>query len=197
MARVIELIAQTDGTKVLEFGFNASELASFSIQMYITKYGARAIDWLQSLSLGYLSFMGGNIWHHNSDEVDRLSLFGEKKECKLGIIANEQPNLVKVLDSIGIHTDGEWEVESITIPATLNYPNGMYSRIPKESFVKREGVYQSEFLRNMKTSSATATEIEAITGEALRGQAAYIVLKHSSTAKVRTWKIDINMSTSR
>jgi hypothetical protein len=195
--RQIDIIATQDGIHYLEFGFNASELATFSIQMWITKTGARAVDWLQSLSLGYVSFMGGNIWKHNSDDVDRLSLFGEAKECKIGVVANDQPNLVKILDTLGLHTDGEWEVESVTIPATLNYPDGMYSRIPKENFVKREGVYQSEFLRNMKTSSSTISQIEAITGEALRGQVAYILLKHSSTSKVRLWKVDVNMSKSR
>lgn len=197
MARTIQLIAQSDGIHFLEFGFSASELSAFSLQMYITKYGARAIDWLQSLSLGYVSFMGGDIWLHNSDDVERLSLFGEAKECKLGIVANDSPNAIKLLDYLAIHTDGEWEVESVTIPATLNYPDGMYSRIPKENFVKREGVYQSEFLRNMKTSSSTISQIEAITGEALRGQVAYIVLKHSSTSKVRVWKVDCAMTKSR
>lgn len=195
--REVVLTSASQGVHHLQFGMNANELSSFKLQIYLTKYGARAVDWLQTMSLGYCSFMGGNIWIHNSDEVDRLSLFGEKKDCKLGIVANQEPNLVKLFDSLGLHTDGQWSVESVTIPATLNYPSGMYSEIPVDNFEMREGVWQSEFLRNEKTTSATAQKIEAITGEPLRGQTAYIVLKHSSTSKVRVWKVDVNMSKSR
>jgi hypothetical protein len=116
---------------------------------------------------------------------------------EVGIVANEQPNVIKLLDSIGIQSNGEWSVESVTIPATLNYPNGMYSKIPLQRFKKREGIWQSEFLRNMKTSSDTISVIEAIKGEPLRGESAYLVLKNTNTDEVRLFKVSINMTSSR
>jgi hypothetical protein len=115
----------------------------------------------------------------------------------VGVVANQEPNLVKLLDSIGIYTDGKWSVESITIPKTLNYPNGQYSIIPKERFKHREGVYQSEFLRNMKTTSGTVSFIEAIKGEPLRGNSAYLVLRNTDTSQVKLYKVDLLMSSSR
>jgi hypothetical protein len=197
MARTIELIASESGEHFLLFGFNANELSTFSIQLYITKYGKRATDWLQSLSLGFVSFMGGDIWVHNSNDVPRCNLYGEQKYSEVGVVANEQADVIKLLDSIGISSDGKWAVESVTLPKTLNYPSGMESKIPKERFKRREGEWQSEFLRNMKTTSGTASVIEAIKGESLRGQSAYLVLRNTDTSQVKLFKVTLNMSGSR
>jgi len=197
MARVIELVATTDGEHTVWFGWDDAELASFSIMMYITHYQGRAIDWLQSLSLGFISFMGGDVWVHNDTDVPRANLFGDQKEVKVGIVANQDANVVKLLDAIGIHSDGKWDVESITIPKTLNTPNGMYSKLPKERFKKREGIWQAEFLRNMKSSGDTLSISEAIKGEPLRGYSAYLVLKNTDTTETKLFKVDLRMTTSR
>lgn len=178
-------------------GMDSDTLASFSWMLWITKYHERAIDWMQSLSLGFISFMGGDVWVHNSDKVPRNNFFGEQKYSEVGIVANEKADVIKLLDSIGIHSDGEWSVESVTIPKTLNFPNGMYSKIPKGRFVKRDGVYQAAFLRNMKTSSGTISTIEAIRGEHLRGNAAYLVLKNTNTNECKLFKVEIRMTTNR
>jgi hypothetical protein len=192
-----EIVATTTGMHYLLFGQNANEMASFKLQMWITKYGKRAVDFFQGLSLGFISFMGGDIFIHNSNEVPRNYLFGEQKYSEVGIIVNQESNVIKLLDSIGIHSNGEWSVESITIPTTLNHPNGMYSKIPKARFKRREGIWQSEFLRNMKTTSGTISTIEAIKGEPLRGESAYIVLKNTDTEQTKLFKIDIRMTGSR
>lgn len=195
--REIEIMATETGAHFLLFGFNASELATFSIQFYIEKHGARAVDWLTSLSLSFCSFMGGNVYLHNSNDVPRCTLFGEKKDMKVGIVVNEQASLVKIFDSLGIHTDGTWEVESLVIPADQNHPNGMTSLIPKSFFKKREGILYSEFLRNTKTSGSTIKSIEAMTGEQLRGKVCYLVLKNTSADKVELWEVDVNLTKSR
>jgi len=197
MAREITLLSSSEGSHYLLFGMDHSEVSSFAIQLWIEKFGKRATDFLQAMSLGFASFMGGNIYLHNSDDVPRNYLFDEQKECKIGVVVNEQAPVKKILDSLGIHTDGEWEVESITIPADLNHPDGMYSMIPKTKFKKREGMIYSEFLRNMKTSGSTIKAIEAMTGEPLRCNEAYLILKNTSTDKVQIWGVDVNMSKSR
>jgi hypothetical protein len=197
MAREITLMASSTGSHYLLFGLNQNELSSFAIQLWLEKHGTRAVDWLQSLSLGFCSFMGGNVYIHNSNEVPRCNLFGEQKECKIGIVVNEQPTQKKILDSIGIETDAAWEVESIVIPPELNHPDGMYSIIPKNKFKKRDGIYRSDFLRNMKTSGSTIKAIEAITGEPLRCHEAYIILKNTDVDKVQIWSVEINMTSSK
>jgi len=195
--RQIDLVAAQNGIHHVEFGFNQNELASFSVKFWITHYGQRALDWVQAMSLGFVSFLGGDIYKHNSTNVPRNYLFGQQRNSEVGIVANEKANVIKLLDSIGIHSTGEWEVESVTIPKTLNYPNGMYSRIPKGRFKKRDGVWQAEFLRNMKTSSGTISILDAIKGEPLKGYSAYIVLKNTDTTETSLFKIDINQTHSR
>ena len=195
--RQIDLISTSNGEHHLEFGWNANELASFSLQMYITHYGLRAVDWVQNLSLGFCTFMGGDIWSHNDPDVPRANLFGEQKDVEVGIVANQDANVIKLLDSIGIHSDGQWEVESVTISKTLNYPDGMSSKIPKDRFYKRDGVWQAEFLRNMKTTSGTASVIEAIKGEPLKGYSALLMLKNKDTTETKLFKVNINMTKAR
>jgi hypothetical protein len=196
----IDLISVSSGEHYLEFGLDASSSTYFELQMWITKFGTRAVDWLQSLSLGFCSFIDGDLWIANQPEsiVPRCNFFGEQKDCKVGVMANQDPNLVKLLDSIGIHTDGEWEVESVTIPKTLNYPNGMSSKIPSGKFKRREGFLRAEFLRNMKTTSGTDNILQLMKGEMLHGNAAYILLKSKSqTSKFQLYKVDINFTKSR
>jgi len=129
--------------------------------------------------------------------VDRENFFGEKKEFIVGAVANENPNIVKVLDSIGIKTDGTWEVQSVTIPKTLNYPHGMSSRIPTNKFKKREGILRAEFLRNELSTSGTASILDLMRGEELRADSAYIIMKNTSTTQVRLYMVQVNMTSSK
>ena len=195
----IELVATSSGTHYLLFGMNASETASFGVQMWITKHGKRAVDWLERLSLGWIVFLGGDVWIMNQPEsiVERVNFFGEHKDVYMSVVANENPNMVKILDSLGIHTDGEWEVTSVIIPKTLNYPNGMSSRIPLGKFKKREGIWRAEFLRNMQTTSSTDSVLELLRGEPLRGRAAYLVLRNVQTTEVKLYAISVAMTTSK
>jgi len=51
------------------FGLDAGESVSFSIQMWITKYGRQAVDWVEVLSLGWISFLRGDVWIMNQPET--------------------------------------------------------------------------------------------------------------------------------
>ncbi len=200
MAREIELISTSTSVHYLLFGLNSNELSDFSIQIWIEKFGVRVIDWCQATGLNFISFMGGDLWVHNSNTAPRCNLFGEQKECKMGIVANGEPTKVKLFDSLGIYTDGQWEVESLIIPPSLNKPNGMYSKIPKERFKNREGVWRAEFLRNMKSTSDTARVQEAISGEQLKGNECYMILKNVNNPegdRVRLYKLECNTTTLR
>jgi len=197
VARQVDIISLSDGKKYLLFGFNAEELANFSIQIWITKYGARMIDWVQAMGLNFISFMGGDLWIHNDEDQDRCNLFGEKRDCIVGVVTNENPTEIKLLDSIGVHSNSTWEITSITLPATINYPDGMESKLPANLFKKREGVWKARFLRNMKSTSETASVIDALNGEPLRGYEAYCVLKNTSNSQVKLFKVDVNSTLSR
>ena len=82
--REIDVIATQNGIHHVEFGMNANELSSFEVKYYITHFKERAIDWIQNLSLGFCTFMGGDLWLHNSKNVPRANLFGEQKSIEVG-----------------------------------------------------------------------------------------------------------------
>ena len=197
MARIIEIVSTTSDIHYLLIGLNNDELSSFAMQLWITRYGRRMVDWVQSLGLNFCTFIGGDLWIHNDDDQDRCNLFGEKRDCIVEVVANENPLRVKVLDSIGVHSDSTWEVTSVTIPPTLNYPNGMQSKIPTAQFKKRDGVWQARFLRNMKSTSDTVSVREALNGEPLRGNEALLTLKNTSNEQVKLFRVSVNMTTSR
>src|SRR5664279_352080 len=101
--RQVDIIATSTGGKFILFGWNQSELASFSLKMWITHYQERAVDFVQALSQGFCSFMGGDVYTHNDPNVPRANLYGEQKDVKVGIVANQDANVIKLLDSIGIY----------------------------------------------------------------------------------------------
>jgi hypothetical protein len=197
MAREILLVSTSDGVHRIEMGLDNAVTSSFSIQMWITKYGVRMIDFVQAMSLNFISFMGGDLWVHNDDTVGRCNLFGEKRDCVIGVVSNQDPLKVKLYDSLGVHSTGEWEITEITIPASLNYPDGMYSKLPKERFKKRNGIFQAEFLRNMKTSSGTISIVDALNGEPLRGNNIYFLMKNTDNEQVKLFKIEVNATISK
>jgi len=197
MAREIDVISTRFGWHHIEIGLDAEDLCGFGIQLWITRYGMRMVDWVQAMGLNWISFLGGDLWIHNDTTVDRCNLFGEKRDCIVGVVSNEQPMMIKILDSLGVWSDSQWEVTSIVIPPTLNYPNGMESAIPTAQFKKRGGVWRAKFLRNMKSTSDTSSVIEAIQGEPLTGQEAYMLLKNTSNEQVKLFKIQVNATTAR
>lgn len=192
----IELTSTSDGSHYICFGLDSSISSSFGVQMYIEKFGKQAVDWVERLSLGWVSFLRGDLWIQNSPDVDRNYFFEEYKDSIVGVVVNEQPDIVKILDSIGIHTDKEWEVTSVIIPESLNYPDGMSSRIPSARFKRREGVLRSEFLRNELSTNGTANVLDLLRGEELRGAVAILTLTNTSTDEVKLFKITVNMTSS-
>jgi len=197
MARTYEIIATRNGIHYILFGLDAEDISTFKLQAWITHYGVRIADWVQAMSLNFISFMGGDIWVHNDDNQDRCNLFGEKRDCIVGVISNEEPTRVKLFDSMGVYSDDTWEITEITIPPTLNYPNGMYSKLPEGRFKKRDGVWRAEFLRNMKTDSDTISVINAVNGEPLRGTHMYMKMKNTSNDKVSLFKVEVLSTKSR
>ena len=193
----IELIATSTGPHRAYFGLDSSTSSSYGVQMYLTKHGKQAVDWVERLSLGFVSFLRGDIWIQNSPDADRNNFFGEAKDAVVGVVVNEQPDLVKILDSIGIHTNKEWEVTSVAIPPSLNYPDGMSSKIPSARFKKREGVLKSEFLRNELSTNGTANVLDLLRGESLRGEVAILTLTNTSTDEVRLFKVEIDLTSSK
>ena len=155
--------------------------------------------WAQSLDMSWMIFGknndGDSVWLNNSDTADRCTFFGTKQNCLVGIVANQNGGVMKTLDSMGIHSTGRWSVTA-TIPASLNYPYGMYSIIPEAKFINREGKLMSEFMHNGLTTGSSPSLLDYINGETMRGYAADLRLTNTDTDKVSLFMVDINMTKS-
>ena len=197
MSREIIVISKSDGLHHLQVGFDDNQLGSFEWQLWITRFGAQVVDFMQAIGMNFITFIKGDVWIHNRDDVDRCTLFGEKRDCVVGVVGNERPNQIKVYDSLGVQSNEQWEIYEIIIPASLNYPNGMTSKIPTQRFKKRDTMWRAEFLRNLKSTSGTESVIDAISGEPLRGSHIYLKMKNTSNGQVSLFRVSINATLSR
>jgi hypothetical protein len=137
------------------------------------------------------SMIGEDIYLHN-DSSTRCYFWNAQNTYTARIYGGLQyPNAIKTFDAIAIHSNASWDVEDIQIPATVNYPNGMQSEIPEGHFEEDEGVFRSDYLCNMKTTSDTANVPDLLNGDTLRGYTIYNDLVGDETTEHNLYKVDI------
>ena len=155
-----------------------------------SEYSGRDAIPMCSSPADLFSFYGENVYIHNSNTT-RCNLWGDQYTYTVRVYGIEAPNIVKRFDSIALHTNKYFDVSDVQIPATLNYPNGMKSRIKEARFKKEEGVLRSNYLCNMKTTSATANVKDLFNGDRLRGYIIYNDLDGDETVEHNLYKVDI------
>jgi hypothetical protein len=144
----------------------------------------------------FYAFLNGALYLMNDSSANRATFFGQKWDAILDCVVNNDPLLVKLFDTIGIHTNGDWTVDEIEVIANQNYTNGMTSEIPSGRFEEREGIQLASFLRNKKTSSSVESTVDLYEGEQLRGRTMYIKMSNTSTSQVRVFAIDVTSTKS-
>ena len=164
-----------------------SDQAVFTITATVTR---KTIPVMQSSSSDLFTISGEDIYLLN-DNTTRCNFYGAQKEYSTRVYGLESPNIIKVFESIALHTNAKWDITDIQIPATLNYPNGMQSKIPEGRFEKEEGVLRSDYLCNMKTNQSTAEEIDLVNGDNLRGYIIYQDLDGDETTEHNLYKVDV------
>ena len=145
----------------------------------------------------FFMFNDGALYQQNDTSADRATVFGKKHDVIMDFVINNQANVIKVFNSLGIHTTGDWDITDIEIESDSNHPNGMYSKIPQAYFEQREGIHMADFLRNMYTTSGTASNTELFEGDNLRGRTMYVKMENTETDEVKVVKIDTDSSISR
>jgi len=140
---------------------------------------------------GLFSFVGEDVYIHNNNDT-RCYLWDTQVDYKIRIYGGlNAPNIVKIFDSIALHTNKYLDGEDVQIPATINYSNGMESRLPEARFEKEEGVLRSDYLCNMKSTSSTATIPDLFNGDTLRGYIIYHDFVGDETDEHTLYKVDI------
>jgi hypothetical protein len=185
--------ATEDSSIQLQFGLNgtATILQDASVAISITISITRPITpILCSTASSVISIYDEDIYLHN-DNTTRCYFYNTQFGYAVRVYSTENPSIIKQFDSIAIHTNKPFDVSDIQIPISPNYDNGMQSRIKEARFEKEEGVYRSNYLCNMKTTSATANVKDLFTGDTLRGYYIYHDLDGDETVKHTLYKVDV------
>ncbi|MBN2841451.1 MAG: hypothetical protein JXM68_00075, partial [Sedimentisphaerales bacterium] len=156
--------------------------------LYPTCYewaGSRFFSWLDE---------SANVWAHSDDLATPLEIYGQAKTAYVSVWGNAQPNMIKVFDSISLHTDSALWAGLVYIPESINHPDGMESALPQASFKRREGVLHAPYLFNALTADGTFRPEYLYRGESLRGYIIHNLLYTS--AEARLFKVDVNFRTS-
>lgn len=127
----------------------------------------------------------------NSDDVDRCMLYGYAQDYYIQFTTHANHNIIKIYNSIAIHTNDEFTIDSIESEANMSYPNGMYSTILDSDFIFETGVQKAAFKKNMKTRSSAATYYDLENGEELRNYNLRIKMSGTSGEDVELYKVDV------
>jgi hypothetical protein len=147
-------------------------------------------------SMKLVSYIGEDVYLHNSNTT-RGNFWGSQYDAIVEVIANESPNIKKTLETIALHSNKPWNCNYVAIDTDDTYESGMMSKIPEARFVLREGIYCSDYLRNMKTYSSSASTLDLVRGESLRGYYARHRLINDDTTEVTLFKVDVMGNVSR
>ncbi len=131
------------------------------------------------INLSLLSFLGGKLWVHNTNEV-RNNFYGVQYPSQIEIQFNELPGQVKVFEAIGVESEHLWYVLS------AKTPNGMETEVVAQRFTRREDSFFAPMMRDKNDPTyANQPTIEAIiNGRKLRARTVRVLLENNETNEV-------------
>lgn len=94
----------------------------------------------------FFSFKEGNLYLHNSDEVDRGTYYGDKFPTKVSVMLNTAPSKIKVLSAISLEGNTSWSAQITAYISGLE--DNIKSSIKALEFKKKEGIWFAYARRN-------------------------------------------------
>ncbi len=129
------------------------------------------------------------MWQHNSSEVRNL-FYDVQSYSEIQIVLNINPYTVKNLYSMRVNANLPWEVTDVYIRPIVGKQDGQRSRIKKGNFVKINGQFFADFLKNMLDPRFTDELTALFNGSDLQGTTALITLKADDTVENRLVSVD-------
>lgn len=155
-------------------------------------------DYFGSNALTFISFKNGALWEHNTNPIHN-NFYGVQYSMKVKVVSNIDYPKVKVFDNIAVYTNSTFESPNtgdISIPAGLNYPNGMESRLIAAKFRSKEGVSYASYLRDQNTPNSVSANDALLSGRKLRGEVLIQQLENSDTDEVVLYSVIIHSTPS-
>jgi hypothetical protein len=131
-------------------------------------------------------FKQGRLWQHDYNSSQKNNFFGQQYGSIIKFVCNFAPKGVKIFQNIELQADKLWFAPEISIPANTPYAAGMLSRLKVGRWVNVQGVWQTDFLRDMndtKSEFLTITNIPTrqatalLRGRVLRGEFLIVTLE--------------------
>jgi len=140
--------------------------------------------------ISFVSPGAGDVYVHHSDSEDRCTFYDTAYDFEVWAVFNDNPLNIKRFNSLTIDCNrkiGAEDEDGIVIASdsaqftdsynNIKYQADMVSRLKKERFRYRNGVYKANFLRNAKTTSDTFSQNDLQTGAPLKGPNMLVKLK--------------------
>lgn len=147
----------------------------------------------------YISFVDGNLWLHNTNAL-YTNFYGIQRYQEVDIYGNPLPTKVKSFQNVALETNinfnlhsDNWSIPQITVP--LN-EGEMSSRLKSNKFIRKEGRYYADLLRDINTPGmATSSEV-LFNGRPLRGEVIKLSLfnKYDIYANLIKVGVGVNIS---
>jgi len=107
-------------------------------------------EWMIHMNSNFYTFKNGNLYLHNSDEVDRCTFYGEFTPMSIRTVMNDYVSDVKVFKTIALNSTHEWGFAAFTDLETGN--------IDSTYFELKEGDFFS-FIRGIESIPVLESEI--------------------------------------
>ena len=102
----------------------------------------------------FYSFKGGNLYRHNSDDVDRNNFYNEQYNSKITTVFNAEQDTVKNFNTISLNSDDTWNCTILTDLST--------GSIDQSYFELKEGDYFSYIRSNEGTQDLNLRSTQGI-----------------------------------
>ena len=141
-----------------------------------------------------LSFVHGNTYLHNSDNVSRNYFYGVQFEQWIKVPFNVDISIIKLFEGLEYVSNKRWGAISKGDIQVINLDEAnidMESKLPAVKFKNVEGKFVSELLRDMNDHNFTNENYALSSGRFLRGHVCIVKLTNFETTKTVLYEVSI------
>lgn len=152
-------------------------------------------EYYGSNALVFVSFMDGKLYEHNRVDAPRCNYYGNQHSMKVKLVSNKDYPKVKVYTSIAVYADKTFSspvLGDISIEPSVNYPNGMESRLVEGKWRWKEGVLYAQYLRDGLTPNFPTVDEAIMGGRKLRGETLVQQLENTDTDEATLYSVIVH-----
>ncbi len=133
-----------------------------------------------------IGIKNGQLWLHDTNSI-RNNFYGVQYSSKLTFVSNQNNSKMRIFLALVIDGSDLWycpDDDSIIIPPSSAYPNGMASRLQKTAFRRVGTDWYAPFKKDLNTPNKPSVLEALVNGRDLTGHAIVIRLQNDSTEEV-------------